>query len=88
METIFIISGIIAVIFSIFKVFEIKYIEKRLPPIKNIIRDSGIAFISVCIGLFGYIQFNGSVSDLLNIITDNKSMNLNATQVFTDDPGF
>jgi len=88
METIFIISSIVAVIFSVIKVIESKYIDKKIPAVKYIIRDGIIAFISVWMGLFGYIQCNGSVSDLFNIITDNKIMDLNSTQVFTDEPGF
>jgi|TARA_B110000495_G_C22442051_1_gene277195 hypothetical protein len=88
METILIIACIVAILFSIFKVIESKVIDKRFPPVKYIIRDGCIAFASAFIGLFGYVQINGSFTDLMNIITDNKSPNLSATQVFTDDPGF
>ena len=88
MESIFIISGIIAFLFSIIKVIESKAIDKKYPPIKYIIRDCVVIFLSAYFGLFIYIQLNGPANDLLNIITDNKSMNLSTTQVFTDHPEF
>lgn len=88
MESFLIIALIISIIFSVIKVIESKVIDKKYPPVKYIIRDSVIVYCCAFLGIFGYSKINGSVADMMNIITDSKSMNLASTQVFTDEPGF
>lgn len=88
METLIFISFIISIIFSIFKIIESKIINKKYPPIKYILRDAVIVFCSTFAGLFGYVQLNGSITDMMNIITNTKQMDLAHTQVFVDEPEF
>jgi hypothetical protein len=40
------------------------------------------------IGLFLFFQVNGTLTDMMDVVTDGKALNLKATQVFTDEPGF
>jgi len=65
-----------------------KFVDKEWKPLKNIIRDSVVVFVSTMIGAFLLFQMDGSVTDFLNIVTDNKSFNMASTQIFTDAPGF
>jgi hypothetical protein len=88
MEKVFILSIVVTCIFVIIKVLEMKYVDKEWKPLKTIIRDSVIILVSSIVGSFLYFNMDGSLTDFLNVVTDNKSFNMSATQIFTDAPGF
>jgi hypothetical protein len=88
MEKLLIIASIITFMFSIMKVIEMKYVAKQWTPLKYVIRDAVMVFGSALLGLFVFFQINGTMTDLFNVVTDGKAVNLNTTQVFTDAPGF
>ena len=88
MEKVFILSIIVTCIFVIVKVLEMKYVDKEWKPLKTIIRDAVIILVSSIVGSFLYFHMDGSFTDFLNVVTDNKSFNMSATQIFTDAPGF
>ena len=88
MEKLLIIASIVTFLFSIFKIIEMKYITKQWTPLKYVIRDAIMVFGSTFMGLFLFFQINGTLNDFMNVVTDGKALNLNTTQVFTDEPGF
>jgi putative effector of murein hydrolase LrgA (UPF0299 family) len=88
MEKLFIISALIAGIFFLFKLLEMKYITKEWQPLKHVIRDSVYVFVSGVISLFLVLNMNGSVNDFMDVMTNTKGGDLKATQIFTDEPGF
>jgi hypothetical protein len=88
MEKLLIIASIITFMFSIMKVIEMKYVAKHWTPLKYVIRDAAMVFGAALLGLFVFFQINGTMTDLFNVVTDGKAVNLNTTQVFTDAPGF
>lgn len=88
MEKLLIIAAIIMFLFSTMKVIEMKYITKQWTPLKYVIRDAVMVFGASFTGLFLFLQGSGTLSDFMNVVTDGKSLNLKATQVFTDEPGF
>jgi hypothetical protein len=65
-----------------------KFVDKEWKPLKGIIRDAFFVFISSAVGGFLLFQVDSSVTDFLNLVTENKSFNMNTTQIFTDEPGF
>jgi hypothetical protein len=88
MEKVFILSIIVTCLFVILKALEMKFIDKEWKPLKIIIRDAVVVFVCSMVGSFLYFHMDGSVTDFLNVVTDNKSFNMGATQIFTDEPGF
>ena len=88
MEKVFILSIIVTCFFVFIKVLEMKFVDKEWKPLKIIIRDAFIVFLSAIVGSFLLFQVDGSVTDFLNLVTENKSFNMSATQIFTDAPGF
>ena len=88
MEKMFILSIIVTCLFVFIKVLEMKFVDKEWKPLKIIIRDAVIVFVSSLVGGFLLFQVDSSVTDFLNVVTENKSFNMSATQIFTDDPGF
>ena len=56
MDNIFLIAGIISVIFFLVKFLEMRYVEKESKPLKYLIRDTLVVYISVITGNFIYEQ--------------------------------
>jgi tRNA splicing endonuclease len=88
MEKLLIIAALIAGLFFVFKLLEMKFITKELQPLKHTIRDSLYVFISGVLCLFLFINMNSSINDFMNVITNTKGGDMKATQIFTDEPGF
>jgi hypothetical protein len=65
-----------------------KYLEKEFKPLKNMFRDAIITFVSAFIGASLFFYSNGSIKHFMNFVTENKTMNIESAQVFTDSPGF
>jgi hypothetical protein len=79
MENIFLIAAIVAVIFLIAKFIEMRFIEKENKPLKFLIRDSLIVYISVISGFF-------IVTQLEPVIEGGGEISMPI--VFTDSPSF
>lgn len=88
MEKLLVISVIIAILFFIIKILEMKYIEKEWKPLKNVIRDTIFVFMASLGSLFVFLNMNGTINDLMGVLTADKGGNLKATEIFTDEPGF
>jgi hypothetical protein len=56
MDNIFLIAGIISAIFFIAKFLEMRYVDQESKPLKFLIRDSLLVYVSVVIGNFIIIQ--------------------------------
>lgn len=88
MEKVFVISILVTVLFCIVKFIEMKYLDKETKPLKVVVRDAIIVFVSSIAATFSFFHLEHSINDFLNIITETKTLNTNATQIFTDEPGF
>lgn len=62
MENIFMFSSVISIIYIVLKYLEMKIIVKEPKPIKLIIRDAIIVFISSISGFFVLSQFENNVN--------------------------
>jgi hypothetical protein len=79
MDNIFIIAAIISVIFVIAKFIEMRFIEKEAKPLKFLIRDALLVYVSVIMGHF-------ILSQLKPMIQEGGA--INTPQVFTGNPEF
>lgn len=77
MESIFVIAAVISILFLIAKFIEMRFIEKENKPIKYLIRDSLLVYISAVLSYFILQQLN----PIINTTSEH-------TPVFTDNPGF
>jgi hypothetical protein len=80
MDNIFVIAGIIAVIFFIIKFIEMRFIDKESKPLKLLIRDTLVVYVSVIIGYF--------ILEQLKPVIQSAGEGPSGTPVFTDNPGF
>ena len=79
MDNIFLVAGIISVIFFIAKFFEMRYVEQEPKPLKLLVRDSLLVYISVVLGSF--------IIDQLNPVINESVVPLEPL-AFTDNPPF
>jgi len=90
LDKILLIAFFITLLFCICKFVEMKFIDKEMKPLKNVIRDSAYVLGSSLIGVFLFLNMNTSIKDFMNVITENKNIDLSSatTQIFTGEPGF
>lgn len=77
MDNIFLIAGFISAIFLIAKFVEMRFIDKDNKPLKLLVRDVLLVYVSVIVGYFVLDQFKPVMQSLQS-----------APQVFTDNPEF
>jgi hypothetical protein len=80
MDNIFIIAAVISIVFLIAKFLEMRFVEKESKPLKFLIRDALVVYISVVFGDFIIRQVN----PIMNSVHGGAKV----TPVFTDNPGF
>lgn len=88
MESIFIFAGLVTFFYFLLKVLEMKYVDEELKPLKHIIRDLTMVFVSSLVAAFVSSRYQTSISDFFHVMTKTKVMNNDQTQVFTGEPGF
>jgi hypothetical protein len=82
MVSIFVIAGIISLIFCIAKFAEMRVLDKDEPkPLKFLVRDALLVYFSVLMGDFIVDQLKPIISENVNILKET-------TTVFTDNPTF
>ena len=79
MDNIFVTAAVISIIFIIAKFIEMRFVDKEPKPLKLLIRDALLVYISVIMGYF-------ILSQLKPIIQADGA--INAPQVFTGNPEF
>ena len=79
MSNIFVVAAFISITFLLAKFLEMRYIEKDAKPLKVLIRDALIVYISVVSGSFILDQLNPIIKD--NIMPSSPI-------AFTDNPPF
>lgn len=89
MEKILTIAVLITVFYCLAKFIEMKFVEKEMKPLKFLVRDAIIVFISGAAASFICFNVDGKLMDFMNVMTDTKTAPVGgATEIFTDSPGF
>lgn len=76
MDNIFLAAGFIAVIFFIAKFLEMRYIDQESKPLKVLVRDSLLVYVSVVLGFFLIQQLSPVINEAVIpshplVFTDN-----------------
>ena len=80
MDNIFLGAGIISVLFFIGKFLEMKYIDNEPKPLKLLIRDTLLVYVSVVLGCF--------IGNQLKPIINDSNLPNTTPMAFTDNPPF
>jgi len=78
MDSLFVHAGIISLLYLTIKYLEMRLINKDMKPIKEVVRDTLIVFVSTVLGMYMISEFMPSAA----------SLQKEATKAFTDAPGF
>jgi hypothetical protein len=70
------------------KVLEMRFIDGEVKPLRDLVREVIIVGLSSLGASYGYIFTNKYFGDFMNFITENKIVQLEAPQIFTDVPAF
>jgi hypothetical protein len=82
MSSIFVIAGVISIIFLIVKFIEMRFVDKENKPLKFLIRDTLLVYFSVISGHF-------ILQQLKPVIEAGENVMISSTpQVFTGNPEF
>ena len=90
MQEIFVISLLITALFCLAKFIEFRFFDEsaEMKPLKFVARDALLVLVSSMTASFVYFHMDGTISEFLNVITETKALDANATQIFTDKPAF
>jgi hypothetical protein len=80
MDNIFLIAGIISVIFFIAKFLEMRYVDEEPKPLKLLVRDALLVYVSVMFGSF--------IVDQLTPVINEPNVLTSVPLAFTDNPPF
>ena len=80
MENIFVLSTLIAIVYFLAKFIEMRFVLKEIKPLKVLIRETLLTYVSTVIGLFIANQF-----DMMKTAVNAIGGGVN---VFVDNPGF
>ena len=78
MDSLFVQAGIVAILYMVLKFAEMRFVNKEMKPIKELVRDMFIVYISVVLGMYIITEFLPSAINLQKV----------TTKAFTDAPGF
>jgi hypothetical protein len=88
MEKAFVLALAISVIYFVIKYAEMRYLEKKVRPLRESVRDVLMVFGSAFVCSFGFIHYQNKIDDFVAVITDTNILKAENTQVFTGMPGF
>ena len=79
---------ITTVLYVILCCLEMKYIEKEWKPIRLLVRDTIMVFLSALVSSYIFVNYHQSFSNFFNVITDTAMMDSSNMKVYTGEPGF
>ena len=88
MEETFIVAVIITVSFCLSKFIERRYLGQEAKPLKDDVKESLIVMLCAVFGAYMYFNFQTTIRDFFNVVSETKILNTTTTQVFTDEPSF
>lgn len=80
MENIFVLSTLIAIVYFLAKFIEMRFVLKEIKPLKFLIRETLLVYVSTVIGLFVANQFD--------MMKEAAASVGGGVSVFVDNPGF
>lgn len=88
MEKVFILASFVTFFYCTMKFLEMRYVERKMEPLKNVIREAIFVFASTLLVGYFVIEHGNLIDGLFNVITEKQVFNEAATQVFVGTPDF
>ena len=87
MEIVVAIVVITTVLYILVRIIEMKYLQKEMKPMKEVVRDATIVSATVAVSAFAVLSMNNSMNGFFSAMTEQNTLPAVAA-VFTDNPGF
>jgi len=88
MEKAFILAVAISVLYSIIKYLEMRFLEQKMKPLREIVRDVLMVSVAAFVCSFVFIYNKNKIDDFVAVVTNTNVLKPENTQVFTGVPGF
>jgi uncharacterized membrane protein len=88
MEKAFILAVAITLVYSIVKYLEMRFLEQKMKPLREIVRDVLMVSVSSFVCSFVFIYYKNKIDDFVAVVTNTNVLKPENTQVFTGVPGF
>jgi hypothetical protein len=88
MEKILIFSALVAVLFTLLKYLEMRYLDKEPRHVKLFLRDALYVFAVSAAVFYGVGVFETYIDDFIAFITGSKVVRVEKTPVFIGEPAF
>ena len=88
MEKAILFAAIIMVLYVVLKVLEGKYLDNEPRPLKLLVRDAVIVFITSLSVLYVSMHYDSQVQEMLSFLTGNVKTVTEKAMIFTGDPEF
>lgn len=80
MDNIFVFAGFISAVFFITKFVEMRFVEQESKPLKVLVRDTVLVYISAVVGCYIVEQISPAINETMSAVT--------SPVVFNDAPDF
>ena len=87
-QYIFLFAIYTSIIFCVVKVIEMRFIDGEMKPLRDLVREVIVVGGASLVGSYGYVFTSKYFGDFMNFITENKIVQMDAPQIFTDTPAF
>ena len=75
-------------VYSIVKYLEMRFLEQKMKPLREIVRDVLMVSVSSFVCSFVFIYYKNKIDDFVAVVTNTNVLKPENTQVFTGVPGF
>jgi len=85
-----ILATLVTLIYALLKLAEMHFLEKKMKPLKLLVRDIAFVFGASLAASYGYLYLKSPIDDFFTVLIADKGapVNLEDATIFTDDPGF
>ena len=88
MQNLFLFAIYTTALFCVAKLLEMKFIDQEMVPLKNLVRDNIVVFSAALLASYGYLYTGSMFTNFMDYITENKIVEIQSPQIFTDKPAF
>ena len=76
------------ILFFIARMVDMKFVKHEILPLKEVIGDVAIVFGCALGASYGYIYSSNLFGNMIKFVTEQKETDINAPEIFTQQPDF
>jgi len=88
MSYLFLFTIYTVIVYCIFRVVEMRFIDGEMKPLRELVREMIVVGSASLLAAYGYVYTHQYFGEFIHFITENKIVQMDAPQIFTDTPAF